>query len=159
MQIVQIDDSNTVIRAFGTSLPLATQLSDRYCVAPDHVGAGWQFAPELAAFQPPGRRRWLTKLAFSNRFTTEESVRLKLAQVLPGRVAGESDTEYLAKAQLAAQLQVLNERQNLATYIDLDREDTRAGVTALEQLGLLAPGRAAEILDAEVAPHEFHPEA
>lgn len=41
-----------------------------------------------------------------------------------------------------------------ATFIDLDRPDTRAGVQALEAAGLLIEGRALEILDAPVLAHE-----
>ena len=41
-----------------------------------------------------------------------------------------------------------------ATFIDLDRPDTRAGVQALEAAGLLIQGRALEILDAPVLDHE-----
>lgn len=42
-----------------------------------------------------------------------------------------------------------------AKYIDLDRADTRSGVHALETVGLLVAGRASEILDAPVQPHEL----
>ena len=41
-----------------------------------------------------------------------------------------------------------------ATFIDLSRADTRAGVQMLETAGLLAAGRALEILDAPVTPEE-----
>ena len=39
---------------------------------------------------------------------------------------------------------------NSANWIDLDRPDTRALVMQIEQFGLLAPGRALEILNAEI---------
>lgn len=41
-----------------------------------------------------------------------------------------------------------------ASFIDLARPDTRAGVQVLETAGLLAAGRAAEILDAPIADTE-----
>jgi hypothetical protein len=41
-----------------------------------------------------------------------------------------------------------------ATFIDLLRPDTRTGVLSLEAAGLLAPGRALEILDTPVQPEE-----
>jgi hypothetical protein len=41
-----------------------------------------------------------------------------------------------------------------ATFVDLDRADTRAGVLMLEAAGLLAVGRALVILDAPVTTEE-----
>lgn len=41
-----------------------------------------------------------------------------------------------------------------ATFIDLSRDDTRDGVLALEAAGLIATGRALEILDAYVEEEE-----
>lgn len=41
-----------------------------------------------------------------------------------------------------------------ASFIDLEREDTRQGVLALESVGILDEGRAMEILDSPVEPHE-----
>ena len=39
---------------------------------------------------------------------------------------------------------------NAANWIDLDRPDTRAMVEQIEAMGLLAAGRAAQILDGEI---------
>lgn len=44
--------------------------------------------------------------------------------------------------------------QAVAKYIDLDDPSTVAGVQLLEQSGLLAAGRAADILGAPVQPGE-----
>ena len=52
---------------------------------------------------------------------------------------------------MAANLRVYQRKVDRATFIDLDRADTRSGVLQLEQFGLLAPGRALEILDAPVS--------
>jgi hypothetical protein len=41
-----------------------------------------------------------------------------------------------------------------ASYIDLDRQDTRNGVLGLEAAGLLAVGRALEVLDTPLTPLE-----
>lgn len=46
------------------------------------------------------------------------------------------------------------QKVNAAKFIDLDRDDTRAGVQALEAAGVVGAGRAAEILDAPIEPHE-----
>lgn len=44
---------------------------------------------------------------------------------------------------------------NAATYIDLALEETVAGVGALEQMGILAVGRADQILNAPVQQNEI----
>ena len=157
--LVEIDDSNKVVAVYSSTLPLRVQLSDRFVVAPDHVTTGWEFTPEGPSFTPPGRPRWITKLAFDNRFTLPEAVRLKLAQVFPARAEGETENAYMDRCAPVAQLQVLASRLAMASYVDLDRADTRAGVQALEQLDLLVAGRAQEILDGPIAPHEYHRDA
>ena len=84
--------------------------------------------PEL----PP--QAWhITKLAFRSRFTSVERTTLTLAarQATP---QGASVQTYLDDVQAAQ-------------FIDLKRPDTRAGVLGLEAGGLLAAGRAAQILD------------
>lgn len=49
-------------------------------------------------------------------------------------------------AKTAVQVEVWLEKFKIATDVDLDDPRTVAGVEALEQAGLLAAGRAAEIL-------------
>lgn len=71
----------------------------------------------------------ITRLEFMQRFTTEERVRVRTA------AAG------------APVLQDYLELVALAQFIDVTRADTIDGVNALEALGLIAAGRAAEILD------------
>ncbi len=99
------------------------------------------FLPAAPPPVPQGVRH-VTKLAFRRRFTREEKAAIELAAVddpsapLPQRLAAAA-----VRADLADQSQ--------AIYIDLKRPDTRAGVQALESVGLIAAGRAAQILDAE----------
>lgn len=81
-------------------------------------------------------RRWVTKLAFRQRFTAAERAAITYA-------ARQS-------SPTAAGIQSYLDDVQAATYIDLERADTRAGVQALESAGLLASGRAAEILDATI---------
>lgn len=82
----------------------------------------------------------VTRLAFLSRFTDAEAVAIDLAGI--GETAeAASVRRYVNKIEAAA-------------FIDLSREDTRSGVQALEALGILAAGRAAEILDAPILPHE-----
>ena len=92
-----------------------------------------------AQLEPPAPRR-ITRLAFLSRFTDPEAVAIDLASIG-------------ATAQAAGMRRYLS-KVNAATYIDLDRADTRAGVQALEASGVLAAGRALQILDAPVQPEE-----
>lgn len=90
-------------------------------------------APPAEPELPP--QAWhITKLAFRSRFTAVERATITYAarQNTPESAAVQS---YLDDVQAAA-------------YIDLQRQDTRAGVQGLEGAGLIAAGRAAQILDA-----------
>lgn len=71
---------------------------------------------------------YITRLAFRSRFTNAEKLALYTA------------------AETNKQLQVFLDDLAAATYIDLTRPDTIAGITFLETAGLLAAGRASEIL-------------
>lgn len=91
--------------------------------------------------------RHVTRLAFRNRFTQTEKIGIEIAQL----------DNHAASMQQRAQAAALRSSQAdlaVSTYIDLDRPDTRAGVQMLEQGGLLAAGRALQILDAEIQSHE-----
>ena len=89
----------------------------------------------------------ITRLAFRNRFTSAEKVAIEFACLddpaapMPQRL--QSAALRANQADLAA-----------ATFVDLLRPDTRAGVQMLEAAGLLAEGRALEILDAQILPEE-----
>ena len=100
---------------------------------------GFEFAThdhiEVAEAPPPEHPGpWtITKLAFRGRFTATEKAGIT----------------YAAKQNTpqAAGLQAYLDDVQAATFVDLKRPDTRAGVQALESYGLLAAGRAAAILD------------
>ena len=101
------------------------------------VSPGWLY--DGTTFTPPAApevKRHITELAFITRFSDAEAVAIDLASIG-------------ATAQAASVRRYLK-KVDAATYIDLDREDTRAGVIALESAGLLAAGRALQILDAPV---------
>ena len=114
--------------------------------------------PQVGSAGPVGRR--VTRLAFDNRFTQAERVKIDLAGERP--IKGELDTatytetkaEFQTRRDNAAAFRDMRTQVNNATFIDLDRPDTRAGVQRLEQAGILAPGRAAAILDAPVQESE-----
>lgn len=95
----------------------------------DHVAEAPPPAPPAPAPEPFK----ITRLAFLNRFTDAEAIAIDLASQ-GVTVPAASMRRYMQKV-------------NAATYIDLGRADTRAGVQALEAAGLLAAGRAAVILD------------
>jgi hypothetical protein len=101
------------------------------------VGTGevmeWDGVIEQPPVQPVVEKRHITQLAFINRFTDAEAIAIDLAS---------QGTTVQAAAMRRYQAKV-----NAATYIDLDRQDTRDGVIALEALGLLGTGRALSILD------------
>ena len=92
----------------------------------------------------------ITRLAFRNRFTTAEKVALEIAALDNPAAA------MPARAQAAA-LRANQADLAAATFVDLQHADTRAGVQMLEAAGLLAAGRALEILDAPVQSHERPP--
>ena len=83
--------------------------------------------------QPKDTR--ITKLAFLDRFTQEEYVTLDLAS------AGSTPE--------AAGIRLFMRRFENSKFIDLQREDTIAGVNQLETMGILEAGRAVEILNTE----------
>lgn len=103
-----------------------------------HPGA-WRVAAEQVVAAPVEDLR-ITRLAFLDRFADAEAVAIDLAS-LGATVQAAGLRRYLHKV-------------NSATYIDLGRSDLRDGVQALEAAGLLGAGRALEILDAPVQPHE-----
>lgn len=89
----------------------------------------------------------ITRLAFRNRFTAAEKVALEIAAL------DNPAAPMPARAQAAA-LRANQADLTAATFVDLARPDTRAGVHVLEAAGLLAKGRALEILDAPIVAGE-----
>jgi hypothetical protein len=102
---------------------------------------------EARAGQVPAQFRHITCLAFRNRFTEDEKVMIELAAIdNPG-----ADME---QRRQSARLRANMADVAAASWIDLDRQDTRAGVQMLEDASVIGAGRALEILDAEVRPDE-----
>lgn len=89
----------------------------------------------------------ITKLAFRNRFTQAEKVMLEIASL-------DNPAATMPQRQQAAALRATLADTAAATFIDLSRAETRAGVQMLEAGGLLAAGRALVILDAPVMTEE-----
>lgn len=95
---------------------------------------------------PPALRR-VTPLAFRNRFTQAEKVAIELA-------SADNPAAPIEQRTLAAAVRASLADAAVARWIDLDFQDTRDGVLALEAAGVIAAGRALEILDAPVTPFE-----
>jgi len=91
--------------------------------------------------------RRITCLAFRNRFTADEKVMIELS-------SADTPAAELAVRKQAAELRAHMADVAAASFIDLDRPDTRAGVQLLEELGVIGAGRALAILDADVQPGE-----
>jgi hypothetical protein len=89
----------------------------------------------------------ITRLAFRNRFTLAEKVALEIASL-------DNPAATMAEREQAAALRVNLADTATASYIDLSDAATRAGVQQLEASGLLAEGRALEVLDAAVTADE-----
>ena len=82
-------------------------------------------------------------MAFRNRFSKVERAGIEFAAL-------DDPSAPMAQRQQAAALRADLKDQEQAMFIDLDDPDTRSGVLTLGTLGLIAVGRAAEILDAPV---------
>ena len=106
--------------------------------------ADYRFDGESLTLAPDTR---ITRLAFRNRFTQAEKVMLELAAL-------DDPPAPMPQRQQAAAIRVYLADVAASTFVDLGRADTRAGVQALEAGGLLAAGRALQILDAPVQAHE-----
>lgn len=99
----------------------------------------------VQSWAPPPRH--ITRRSFTNRFTQLEEAAIDLVSI--DNPAGTQEQRIQA-AVMRAQRRKVSE----SPYVDLDLAQTRAGVMALEVAGLLAPGRALEILDAPIQPDE-----
>lgn len=94
--------------------------------------------------------RKITVLAFRNRFTKIEKIKIDMASIDNPALAIDHPQRLLAAA-----IRVDTKDSDNAAYIDLNRTDTRGGVIALETYGLLDPGRALIILDTAILDHEI----
>lgn len=90
---------------------------------------------------PPVVVNWkITRFAFRARFTSAEKVAIEMACL-------DNPSEALEQRQKSAMLRSMQKDVETATYIDLKNPDTRVGVQAMETAGLLAAGRATQILE------------
>lgn len=100
---------------------------------------------QVYSVEIPSQR--VTRLAFLDRFTEDEYVGLDMASI--------DDPAATTAARIgAAKIRRYLEKVKSATYIDLSRPDTIAGVQALAVVGLLTSERADEILEAPITETE-----
>ncbi len=97
--------------------------------------------PVIKVEQPRGTI--ITRAAFRARFTQAEKISIELAGLDDPSAAME------ARSQAAA-IRTYQKDVDAAEFIDLTDPATAGGVQALEAAGLLAEGRAADILTAPV---------
>ena len=121
-------------------------------VPAEGVSIGWaysngEFTPP-ASDEPVEADRRITRLAFRKRFTQGEKVALELAAL-------DDPSATPAQRAQAAALRAYLKDVDAATFIDLADAHVAAGVQTLEAAGLLAAGRAAEIVTAPVTPDEL----
>lgn len=113
---------------------VGTIIADEEAAEQLYPGA-WRLAEQQEEPAPAPDLR-ITRLAFLDRFTDAEAVAIDLAS-LGATVQAAGLRRYLHKV-------------NSAQHIDLARADLQAGVQALEAAGLLAAGRAEQILTAPI---------
>ena len=122
-----------------------TIVADAEFMQANYQSGSYRLAPDVPTQTPEDRR--ITKLAFRNRFTKAEKAGIEFAAL-------DDPTAPIAQRQQAAALRADLKDQEQAAFIDLDDQDTRTGVITLEAVGLIAAGRAVEILDAPVQDKE-----
>lgn len=93
--------------------------------------------------------RKITVLAFRNRFSKMEKIKIEMASIDNPSLAIDDPTRLMAAA-----LRVDLKDTDNATFIDLDNTSTREGVLTLEQYDIIDPGRALIILDSVILPNE-----
>lgn len=91
--------------------------------------------------------RHIARRAFTNRFTQAEEALIDLASI-------DNPSGTQQQRMQAAVLRAQHRKISDSAYVDLDLQQTRDGVFALESAGLLAVGRALQILDAPIQSHE-----
>ena len=143
-----IIENNIIVNVAEADAPLA----DNWEPLQADAGIGWTRTGTGQPFEAPAvesvaQDTRVTRLAFRNRFTQAEKVMLELAAL-------DDPTATMAQRQQAAAIRVYLADVSTSTFVDIANADTRAGVQALEAAGLLAPGRALQILDAPLQADE-----
>ena len=105
-----------------------------------HLNFTGKTGGEYPAVEEDASKWWITVGAFRGRFTQEEKIRIELAALDDPTASMESRT-------VAAAIRAAEKDAAASQYIDIKDVRTVAGVNAYESFGLLAAGRALEILE------------
>lgn len=105
-----------------------------------HLNATGKTGGEYPAPEEDPKKWWITVGAFRGRFSQEEKIRIELASLDDPSASMESRT-------VAAAIRAAEKDASASQYIDLREPRTVSGVNAYESFGLLAAGRASEILE------------
>ena len=117
--------------------------------AEEHYSGKWRLVDvEPPSAPEPVQQRHVSVLAFRRRFAPAERAALEWAAV-------DRADQPNSQRQQAAALRASLADQAAAEFIDLDDPDTIAGVEMLEAMGLLATGRAEQIIATPVQPGEL----
>ena len=146
--ICALINSNVVVSVQGLSPDQVTRITPSYQWVIDITsmsplpGVGWSY-DGVSVFTPPTPTpppvsMVITKLAFRERFTFSELLAIQTA------------------AATNFELQVLQMNMQVATFIDLTRSDTQAGVGLLVAMGLITSDRATTILTTPAGPLEVY---
>jgi hypothetical protein len=97
---------------------------------------------------PVTAKRIITIRSFKQRFTQAERVAVRIASL-------DDPSKPMEERQVAAAMADWQDILNSVLFVDLDFSETVAALQQMETLGLLADGRASEILGAEIQPEEL----
>jgi len=148
-----IGDTVTVAAPFDAQFPDPVVVESIDEAGTAVLTGGWSFddqwltLSQAANGEQPVLPAIITVYAARQRFTEAEKVGIDLAAI-------DNPAAPLEQRQFAAQIRVWKEDMASVTQIDLRHQAVIDGVTALETAGLLAPGRAAVILNPVVQPGE-----
>ena len=136
-----LDDKGKVLNTIVADESFVRQAyPDRYKLVVDSVTAD---GPGTG--QPQHNR--MTPLAFLRRFTDAERARFE-------RDSGDDPNDPADKRLKAARLRMYMNDYTLASYVRLDDPRTIAGVKGLEEAGIIAKGRAKEVLQTPIKDSE-----
>ena len=108
---------------------------------------GEKFTPPAAPGGVPVTETRVSRLAFRKRFTQQEKVALELAAL-------DNPSAAMPQRAQSAALRAYLKDVDAAQFIDLADAHVKEGVQTLEAAGLLAAGRADEIINAPVQEDE-----
>lgn len=136
MSVFRVIDKTTKRTVYAYTAPAATEFAEFPFAGFDHVK---ETAIREDGSIAPDPSWVITRFAFRNRFTTPEKVAIEMAALdnpsaaMDARAVAASIRAYLADVMAA-------------TFVDLQDATTAGGVRQLEAVGLIAPGRADQIL-------------